>query len=60
MRKPLANTPPLPGPVRRHRLLYWLGWLNLLAAALLIAAVVVWGPTWPRTLFELLGGLFHA
>ncbi|ROH91713.1 hypothetical protein ED208_04825 [Stagnimonas aquatica] len=59
MRKPLLNTPP-PGRVRRHRLLYWLGWLNLLAAALLIAAAAAWGPAWPHRLFELLGGSFHA
>lgn len=36
---------PLP-PARKRaiaRLLFWVGWVNMLAVALVVAAVLVWG-----------------
>ncbi|MDD3763821.1 MAG: hypothetical protein PHP86_11075 [Nevskiales bacterium] len=37
--------------------LYWAGWLNLTAAAALIAACAVFGPGWPLALDAAVHGL---
>ncbi len=34
-------------------------WYNLLLAAVLIAAVVSLGPTWPNDLFQIMTGGWH-
>lgn len=36
--------------------LYWVGWLNLLGAALLLAAAFVFGPGWSQARARIAGG----
>lgn len=36
--------------------LYCAGWLNLLAAAVIIAAIGVFGPAWLQALMQIAGG----
>lgn len=46
-------------PARKRavaRLLLWVGWVNMLAVALVVAAVLVWGRNWPFDLWRFLVG----
>jgi hypothetical protein len=45
-------------PARKRaiaRLLFWVGWVNMLAVALVMASVLVWGRGWPSALWAFIG-----